>query len=216
MISCHEAGHAIAAYHLRLPFYRVRFTEPRTLNWGTNRIEPDNDAIAVTWTFLHYAGATAEKVSISYGAVLMMGRAVNIHINGADLAEAEEGAGKDREQLDCFFNEDMKYNPQQQEYLRERIKVEVERIRNLIGFRESLDAVAAALIAQHCLSMDNVTAVIEGAVGQKMANPRPIPTHADVELGAFYRSTSRPADRGDAIEDWVAAEKGLRFGFALV
>jgi len=167
MISYHEGAHAIAAYHLRFPFARVRYTGPQGLNWGINHVEPDNDALGVTCRYLEHRGATGERITISLGTVLLIGYAVNIQVNGAEIAEAEAGAGNDFQQLENWNNE-RQYDVPQRTYLRKRIDEEVHRFIHLAGFRESLDRVAAALVAARSLSVDQVTGVIEQAVGQEL------------------------------------------------
>ena len=75
--SCHEAAHAIAAYHLRFPIICVRFQEPRNGRIANTLVETDNTAFQMAQEFLTGIRAANQRTLLAFSAVMVIARWTN-------------------------------------------------------------------------------------------------------------------------------------------
>lgn len=211
--SCHEAGHAIAAYHLQFPYRIVRFREPRNGRIDETDLQPDNVAFQIGLRFLEGVGSSHSRALIAFCTVMSIARHVNLHINHVPAPEAEGYAGSDIRQMNEFFA-NQGYTPPQQHAVTAQADAESQRIIALDGFREALEAVAARLLSDGELDSWEVEQIVHSAVGDRLKWNCREPQHSEVARAAYYLHRTHLGADGDQFRDWLVAEKGIRFGIA--
>jgi len=148
---------------------------------------------------------------------MTIARWTNIEVNHVDMREAEGYSGNDYQSMTGFLAQ-LPLNPQQLRWFVQQGEGEAQRIIALAQFREALDAVASFLIQSLQISDYEMAKVVEHTVGNQLRSAARDPFHHEISLAAYYLHLGRVgnAQAADSVDDWIVAERGVRFGIASI
>lgn len=212
--SCHEAAHAIAAYHFRFPFYRVR------LQLGQDNVPlggalcPDQAAWNIARLKLYDGGLDGTPLHATTGSVFKIGKFANIRFNHVNPSDANFFAQNDD---DDYQNLLQGLNAGQRADILERVLALVNSLVGNPHFPRALERLATALANQREMNDEQVAAVIRDAVGVSLDGPWiEMPSFHSTQLAAFDRFVARGCQHGDDWGDWFTAERAQRYLGTLV
>lgn len=209
----HEAGHAVAAYCFRYPHKSIHIRLPFNDQIENSGLERDNDAVEIGRAFLQGLSANRARMVLAECTIFEMGYAVNILLNQVPENEANGYADDNLTYLEeCFRLSN--FDNAQIEWARSSSWRECRRLIEIIEVRNAIEAISDSLInnAGH-LSLEEIHKIIETVIGTHFrANSRE-PEHVETELAAYHLYLHRGSE-SDAVENWLTAERGLRFGIA--
>jgi hypothetical protein len=211
--SCHEAAHAVTSYHFKVPHKRVLLQLPiidRIVNAG---VERDVDATNIAYRFLDGIGASSGRAIVNEMAVLKIAWFVNVNLNLVPSAEANGYAIDDVDTI----NELQRINGLDRRAFADLQRASDQQCRDLLAdgiFLRAVEVVAAALLERGGeIPAHHVGPIIEAAIGNRLRNSAPEPPEDNIRLAAFYLSRQK-GPNSSPLENWLSAERGLRFGIA--
>lgn len=211
--ACHEAGHAVAAYHLRYPHKAAYIRLPIRGTIEDAHLERDHEAVEIGRQYLRGQRANEARMLLIESMTFEMGRAVNVLINDVPNEEANSYASDDHRFLDESFRMSQ-VTREVYDWVKRTTLRECKRLALSQDGRAAIESVADALIsAGGYLREDTIRQVIESRVGASLKNQAREPMHAETALAAYYYWLLRGPD-SDPITNWLTAERGVRFGIA--
>ncbi|HEY1066755.1 MAG TPA: hypothetical protein VGE52_11620 [Pirellulales bacterium] len=211
LTACHEAAHAIAAYHLRFPYLGVLAKPPRDGRLDESDFQIDLEAYQIGLKFLDGLRGSHRGAVVSICTVWAIARHVHVRLNGLTGDEADLCSSRDRTQALAFLRK-QKLTDERRRMLWEEANQASQRIILLKGFRRALEATANRLLAEKSLTARDVEQTIEEAAGARLQGAWREPTHDEIALAAYLLHERRPVR--DQVGDWLLAERGVRFGIA--
>ncbi len=208
--SHHESAHAVAAYIHRYPCLYVELQPITDGRVGEKaHFVQDLEAVNIALNSLNQRGLPCNKAVVLQCAVLEIGRAVNVVLNGVELDQAVRNAQCDIEHRDEIFDLNG-LSVHQRRSINQASQAECERLIRNEHFCLAVYAVADLLTHRQVLSDYEVALAVEHATPLRCRSPEDEPAPSDVRAEAFFLHTRRGGGFG-AIDDWLSAERGLRF-----
>ena len=208
--SHHEAAHAVAAYIHRFPGIYVELQPITNGRVGENaHFVQDLEAVNLACDFLNQRGLPCNKAILIQCTVLEIARATNVVMNNVELNQAIVHAQDD---LD-FRNEIFRLNgfsERQRNEFNRASRLECEQLIRNRDFQIAVESVADLLINQRIVLDCDVARAVEGVTPLRCRPLDGEPTHSEVQLEAYKLHTRRMTGYG-ALDNWLSAERGLRF-----
>lgn len=207
--ACHEAGHAVAAFHYRVPHFGL------LVRVGVDYLHEaylhrDWPAIELARRIIADRGLPSNADIVTEFTTLDIAYHVNRNLNAIPAHEAESYASDNADHL----AEIVDLNGWDDDTVDGFRAQSASRCASLLSDHDARDAILAvanAIIDNHGrLAENEIADAIRGAVGNRLTLDIMEPTHREIETCAYHLSRARSSEF-DALANWLCAERALRY-----